>query len=97
MPRRPRVGAMLASSGAPAKVYRMHESGTSSGDGQRRVKVLVPLPLGAAYDYLLPPGLDAAPGSVVRVPLGPREVNGVVWETADAADTEIDPAKLKRK
>ena len=86
---------MLASSGAPAKVYRMHESGTSSGGGQRRVKVLLPLPLGAPYDYILPPALDAGPGAVVRVPLGTREVTGVVWVTAEAADTEIDPAKLK--
>ena len=86
---------MLASSSAPAKVYRMHESGTSSGAGQRGVKVLVPLPLGAPYDYLLPPGLEAPPGSVVRVPLGSREVTGVVWETADASKTDIDPAKLK--
>ena len=47
------------------------------------------------YDYLLPPGLEAPPGSVVRVPLGSREVTGVVWETADASKTDIDPAKLK--
>ncbi len=73
----------------------MHESGTSSGTGRRRVKVLVPLPLGATYDYLLPPGLDAPPGAVVRVPLGNREVTGVVWDNADAPESALDPAKLK--
>lgn len=73
----------------------MHESGTSSGTGRRRVKVLVPLPLGAPYDYLLPPGLDAPPGAVVRVPLGNREVTGVVWDRADASEPALDPAKLK--
>ena len=73
----------------------MHESGTSSGKGQRRVKVLVPLPLGAPYDYLLPAGLEAEPGAVVRVPLGSRDVSGVVWATGGAPDAELDPAKLK--
>ena len=31
----------------------------------RRVKVLLPLPLAGAYDYLAPDGLEVAPGSLV--------------------------------
>ncbi len=51
------------------------------------VPVLLPLPLAGAYDYLLPEGCTfLAVGTYVRVPLGPREVIGVVWERkAEAA------------
>ena len=45
-----------------------------------RVSVLLPLPLDRAYDYAVPEGLDLAPGDLVRVPLGGRELAGVVWE-----------------
>ncbi|MGG5822499.1 primosomal protein N' [Falsiroseomonas sp. HW251] len=57
-----------------------------------RRRVLLPLPLQAgAYDYALPAGLDAPPGSFVVVPLGPRESIGVVW------DGEPDPDLPARK
>ncbi len=42
--------------------------------------VLVPVALDQAYSYAIPPGLVLAPGDVVRVPFGPRETVGVVWE-----------------
>ncbi len=46
-----------------------------------RVAVLLPLPLAGAYDYRV--GADAvAVGDVVAVPLGRREVAGVVWGPA---------------
>jgi len=64
-----------------------------------RVKVLLPLPLGAAYDYLVADGDPIpCPGTLVRVPLGPREVTGVVWDDdagAGADSATPDPAKLK--
>ena len=60
--------------------------------GERRVSVLLPLPLAGAYDYRLPAHLDAPPGSFVRVPLGKREVAGVVWGTASG---EVAAEKLK--
>jgi len=41
--------------------------------------VLLPLPLADAYDYSVPEGLDVAVGRFVIVPLGKREVLGVVW------------------
>ena len=57
-----------------------------------QVSVLLPLPLAGAYDYGLPTGMDAPPGSFVRVPLGKRELLGVVW---GAASGDVDPAKLR--
>jgi primosomal protein N' (replication factor Y) len=44
--------------------------------------VLLPLPLGEAYDYWLPEDVPAGPGSVVEAPLGGRTSLGVVWEEA---------------
>ncbi len=43
------------------------------------VDVLVPVALDQAYSYRVPAGLALKPGDVVGVPLGPREVLGVVW------------------
>lgn len=37
-----------------------------------------------------------APGALVRVPLGQRELLGVVWEAADEAAPPLDPAKLRQ-
>lgn len=45
----------------------------------RIVSVLLPQPLPEPFDYELPEGMTAPPGSFVVVPLGPREVIGVVW------------------
>ena len=59
-----------------------------------RVRVLLPLPLSAALDYLTPEGSEpATAGSFVRVPLANRTVVGVVW---DAAGDEIPAERLKR-
>ncbi len=58
----------------------------------RRVRVLLPLPLAEAYDYRLPDGLNAAPGDCVLVPLGNREVTGVVW---GAGSGDVDESRLK--
>src|SRR5437762_9023724 len=49
----------------------------------QHVRVLLPLPLPAALDYLVPGGTASpAAGSFVRVPLGTRSLIGVVWEGA---------------
>ena len=45
----------------------------------RIVSVLLPQPLPEPFDYELPEGLDAPLGSFVVVPLGAREMIGVVW------------------
>ena len=48
------------------------------------VRVLLPLPLPAALDYLAPEGgAPPQPGAFVRVPLGVRSLVGVVWGGAD--------------
>ena len=54
--------------------------------------VLVPMPAERPYTYAVPAGMEVVPGSIVRVPLGPREVAGIVWDgDADA----VDPSKLQ--
>lgn len=60
------------------------------------VPVLLPLPLPAAYDYRLPEGYDSLPpGTYIKVPLGPREEIGVVWERKAGAKP-VPTAKLRR-
>ena len=54
--------------------------------------VLVPYPVERAYDYALPGEMALAPGDYVSVPLGGREVPGVVW---GAASGDVLPARLK--
>jgi len=61
----------------------------------RRVRVLLPLPLGEAYDYLAPPDTALAPGAVVEVPLGSRRVAGAVWDP-EPGDSKVPAHKLKR-
>jgi len=56
------------------------------------VSVLLPLPLAGAYDYRVPEGLAPVPGSFVTVPLGSREVTGVVWGDGEG---DVAAAKLK--
>ena len=45
------------------------------------VAVLLPLPLGGAYDYRVPEGLTLADGDFVSVPLGRREP-GCCWPSS---------------
>ncbi len=59
-----------------------------------RVAVLLPLPLAGAYDYASPPGVRLAPGDIVRVPLGSRELDGVVWEP-DPDAPGVEAGRLK--
>ena len=55
---------------------------------------MLPLPLEAGtYDYRLPEGISAPPGSFVIVPLGGREAVGVVWD--DAPDPGLPAHRLK--
>ncbi|MEE4209166.1 MAG: primosomal protein N' [Parvularcula sp.] len=58
-----------------------------------RVKVVLPMPAGRGYDYAVPDGLALAPGDFVTVPLGPRQMTGVVWD--EAPDAEVSDDKLK--
>ncbi len=56
------------------------------------VSVLVPYPVDKAYDYVVPDGLHVQAGDYVCVPLGNREIPGVVWGEAAG---DVDRAKLK--
>ena len=49
------------------------------------VQVLLPLALDGAYTYAVPDGMALAEGDYVRVPLGPRQMIGVVWQVGGAA------------
>ena len=55
-------------------------------------KVLVSQPIDKNYDYLIPEDMDIEKGDYVLVPLGPREVVGVVW---DLGEIEAPSKKLK--
>jgi len=60
---------------------------------RRVVPVLVPMPAPTAYSYAVPDGVTVAPGAIVQVPLGPRQVIGVVWDGEDVSS--VDPKKLR--
>jgi primosomal protein N' (replication factor Y) len=62
-------------------------------DPAGRHAVLLPYPFPGPFDYLVPAGLDLAPGDYVAAPLGTREVLGVVWGpgTGDVADSKLKP------
>lgn len=55
--------------------------------------VLVPYPVDRAYDYAVPEGLDITDGDYVLVPLGARNVPGVVW--GDGGAENVKPGKIK--
>ncbi|MDP4004022.1 primosomal protein N' [Methylobacterium sp. NEAU K] len=48
-------------------------------------EILIPLGLDTPYSYVVPAGLDLTVGAVVQVPLGPREIVGVVWGLTETA------------
>jgi len=51
-------------------------------------EVLLPLALEGPYSYSVPPGMALEAGSYVAVPLGPRQMIGVVWALKAEASTE---------
>jgi len=60
------------------------------------VPVLLPLALPAPYDYLVPEGMQVAPGQFVVAPLGPVDYLGVVWPRPEGeAPPEIERKKLR--
>lgn len=60
----------------------------------RIVDVLVPVAVDRPYSYKVPDGMDLRPGDLVVVPLGPREVTGVVWPAAQE-QADVPSARLK--
>lgn len=73
-----------------AKTDQGGNESLAEGETQR-CAVLLPLPLSGAYDYLVPQGMSVQDGAVVRVPLGGREILGVVWGPGG----EVAPKKLR--
>lgn len=61
-------------------------------NSKRIVPVFVPVPTERPYSYAVPDGMNVEPGSIVRVPLGPREVAGIVW---DSPVENVNPRKLR--
>lgn len=68
-------------------------SKTGSAEPTDAVPVLVPMPAPGPYSYSVPDDMVVEPGSIVQVPLGPRQVIGVVWDKTDGAS--VDPKKLR--
>jgi primosomal protein N' (replication factor Y) len=60
---------------------------------EARVSVLVPVAVAAPYTYRVPAGMAVAPGDIVEVPLGTRDVIGVVWD--DPADGTVGHNRLR--
>src|SRR5438552_14240424 len=81
-----------ASSAAPVELSS-DEVGQERSDAAQQIRVLLPLPLPAALEYLTSGGV-APPqaGTFVRVPLGGRSLVGVVW---DGAGGELPAERLK--
>ena len=64
------------------------------GPVRPRVKVLLPLPLAGPYDYRVPEGMAVPPpGTFVEVPLGGRDLSGVVWD--GAPDPTLSEGRIK--
>ena len=69
---------------------------TPADPADSRVSVLIPLPLAGPYDYLGPDDPPLRPGDVIRVPLGTREVLGVVWDRDSDAESDAETVPAAR-
>ncbi len=58
---------------------------TMAMTASRIAQILIPMPLPEAFDYAEPDGMALGVGDLVSVPLGPREVIGVVVALRDGA------------
>ncbi|MEO0544676.1 MAG: primosomal protein N' [Pseudomonadota bacterium] len=64
-------------------------------DSFETVPVLVPVPSPVPYTYAVPSGVEVLPGSVVQVPLGTRQVPGIVWDKREDTSASVDAKKLR--
>lgn len=85
--------------GEKIRIFRLPmEQDLLLSQDQQIVSVLVPVYVDRSYSYRVPQGLVShdrdrlVPGQIVKVPLGPRSVLGVVWD--DESDFK-DKARLK--
>ena len=62
---------------------------TPTASATRVVDVLVPVAINQTYSYRVPRDMEIAPGDVVTVPLGAREVIAVVWAENPTPDPRL--------
>ncbi len=87
---------------------QFHERVVQDGDAQqlhayiafmnpplKRVRVVLLTQAIGPLDYRLPDGMNAKPGCVVMVPLGPRKLPGVIWDEDIFGDDTVDAKKLR--
>ncbi|WP_404336816.1 primosomal protein N' [Sphingomonas sp. MMS12-HWE2-04] len=60
-----------------------------------RARILVLHPALGPLDYRVPQGMHVEPGSIVIVPIGPRQYVGVVWEPERLPTEEIGDNRLR--
>ncbi|WP_029937396.1 primosomal protein N' [Sphingomonas sp. UNC305MFCol5.2] len=60
-----------------------------------RARILVLHPALGPLDYRVPQGITVEPGSIVVVPIGPRQYAGVVWEPERLPTEEIGDNRLR--
>ena len=61
-----------------------------------RARVLILNAALGPLDYRVPAGTTVEPGSIVVVPLGPRQLLGVVWEAERMpSDAEVDASDIR--
>ncbi|MCH2239292.1 MAG: primosomal protein N' [Sphingomonadales bacterium RIFCSPHIGHO2_01_FULL_65_20] len=60
-----------------------------------RVRVLLFNSAVGPFDYSVPQGMDLPVGSVVQVPLGPRRIDGIVWDAGAFGAEEIEASRLR--
>ena len=60
-----------------------------------RVRVILFNSAVGPFDYSVPAGMDLPPGSVVQVPLGPRRIDGIVWDAGAGDAQEIEASRLR--
>lgn len=70
-------------------------SDTTLAGGGEVVDVLLPLTLDGPYSYAIPSHFSLAPGDYVRVPLGPRQMIGVVWAVGGPSAGGVEPQRLR--
>ena len=73
---------MQSSHAIPLRVYK-----------NETVSVLLPLPLTGPYEYFVPPEMSVSAGDFVSVPLGKRDMNGVVWGDSRG---QVDSNKIRK-
>ncbi|MBS0529845.1 MAG: primosomal protein N', partial [Proteobacteria bacterium] len=69
--------------------FSRNATASVASSAPRVVDVLVPVAINQAYSYRVPRGMEVAPGDVVTVPLGSREVIAVVWAENPAPDPRL--------